>query len=305
MEKITVLTSVYNSAQFLEGYFSAVKRITNPGDVEILLLHNAPDEDELNIIHKHLPALPFVRHIPVANRESLYASWNRGIRLAKGTYITIWNTDDIRLPSSLADQARCLDEHPEAGVCYGNITIVNEYGKTTGRYQAEPDFDRDFRSFFRNHHIGCFPMWRKAIHETVGYFDEQFRLVADLDFQIRVASEYPMVRTTTDLGYYLENTPTNLSSNRKLQRTERTALNLRHRNYDLLHLPYLYSALKLVRPSEFRWFGTFHQVREWTNPAKTPQKNLSLIFFSVLNLPLDILRFIKYSLPPSYLRRLN
>lgn len=296
MPKVTVLTSLYNCHQFLEGYFKALEKIENSSEMEVLLLHNSPKKDEIYIIEKYLIKLAFVKHIVISERENLYATWNRGIELAKGRYITVWNADDIRLPSSVDDQVKALERYPEAALSYGNFTIVNEYGRKEGRNVVEPDFHSNFESFLRVHHIGCFPMWRKEIHKDIGYFDEQFKLVADLDFQIRVSLKYPLVKVNKNLGYYLENTPSNLSSNRKLQRTERTALNMRYGNYDLLHLPYLYSSLKAIDISMFRWLGNVYNIADWSDrPSGFSLKRAALIFVSVFNLPLDILRYIKYS----------
>lgn len=300
---ITVITSLYNCAQYLEGYFNAVKKITNLNEVEILLMHNAPRDEEIAIIKRHLHYLPAVKHIVISKRESLYTTWNKGVKLAAGDYITIWNVDDIRLPDSLKQQATALENNPEAVLAYGNIKVVNKYGDTEGRYQEEPEFHSHSKSFLRVHHIGCFPMWRINIHDAIGYFDEQFRLVADLDFQIRVARKFSLVKVDTLLGYYLENTASNLSSNRKLQRTERTALNVRYGNLDLLHLPYLVSSLKLIKTTKYKWNGAYHDKNVWTGKLGYNIKNAPLIFVSIFNLPLDTLRFIKYALPKSLLKQ--
>src|ERR1700712_2568147 len=98
MCRITVITSLFNCRQYLAGYFAAVKKIENHEEIEVLLIHNAPSEEELNIISNFLPSLPFMKHIIIEQREGLYATWNRGIRMAKGKFITTWNVDDIRLP---------------------------------------------------------------------------------------------------------------------------------------------------------------------------------------------------------------
>lgn len=306
MCKISVLTSLFNCLDFLEGYFDAVKNINNQDDIEILLLHNSPKQEELIIINQYLPVLPFVKHIIIPEREGLYSTWNRGVNLAKGKYVTIWNVDDVRLPNSLSEQAYALDSNQDAALSYGNFVIVNKYGSREGVDKVELEYESNPKSFLRVHHIGCFPMWRKDIHDTVGLFDEQFKLVADLDFQIRVSQKYPLVKVNTKLGYYLENTPTNLSSNRKLQRTERTALNVRYGNFDLLHLPYLLSSLRKIKVTQYKWNGVYHQKREWAESNFMDSvKKFPLIAISLFNLPLDTLRYIKYALPRSYQEKLG
>lgn len=291
MIRVSVITSLFNCERYLTGYFEAVNSIENKHEIEILLLHNEPKAAELAIINKFLPGYGFIRHIIVSEREGLYSTWNRGITLANGRYITTWNVDDTRLPDSISRQADALDQHSTAAISYGNFVIVDTFGKKEGKIMIAPEFNVKDRSFFRQHHIGCFPMWRKDIHKSIGYFDEQFRLIADLDFQIRVAKKYPLIKTDTNLGYYLEGTPFNLSSNFSTQDMEHAALHLRYANLDLLMLPYLWKAIKTFKIFQYKWFGTFHNMVDWS------ERDLSLYFLrspmilaSVFKLPRHLAR---------------
>ena len=291
MCRITVITSLFNCQQYLGGYFEAVKQISNQDEIEILLLHNAPQEGELSIIRKFLPGLPFVKHVVVEEREGLYATWNRGIKMAKGKYITTWNVDDIRLPHSLSNQADSLDLHSNAVLSYGDFKIVDTYGSTEGKSVSEPEFDSTNRTFYRQHHIGCFPMWRKKIHDELGYFDEQLRLVADLDFQIRVARKYDMVKVREQLGYYLEGTSANLSSNFSIQDKEQTMLHMRYGNFSLIYLTHVINAFKNFEVFKFKWFGDYHLMSEWTVENKFSYiSRFPMIIFSVIKWPRHLAR---------------
>ena len=290
MCRISIITSLYNSQLYLEGYFKAVSAIKQTKEIEILLIHNAANAEELAITAKYLPSLPFIRHIQVG-REGLYATWNRGISMAKGDYVTPWNVDDVRIPESIQQQADALDANPTIGLSYGDFLIVRNYGDTEGFAVNEPQFDAGNPTFYRQHHIGCFPMWRRSIHEKMGYFDEQFRLIADLDFQIRVAKNYGLVKIPQQLGYYLEGTPGNLSSNFSLQDMEHTVLHLRYGNFNMLYLTHIYEAIKKFRVFELKWFGEYHRLSK-----RTPAENRSyyfrmpLVIMSIVKLPRHIVR---------------
>lgn len=294
MPRVTVITSLYNSLQYLEGFFEAVSNIRGKNDLEVLLIHNSPNDQEMVVINKYLPRFPFIKHI-IVPREGLYATWNRGIKMATGKYITNWNVDDVRLPDSLINQADALDQHSDVALSYGDFIVVNEYGKKEGKVTNEPAYDPKRTSFLRQHHIGCFPMWRRDIHENIGYFDEQFRLVADLDFQIRIAQQYPLIKINDQLGYYLEGTSSNLSSNYPLQRMEHTVLQVRYGNFNLLHLTELVSGLWKIKVFQYKWFGTYHKMKPWklkdyySYIAKVP-----LIGVSLLKFPRHIARKLLY-----------
>ncbi|MEO6915224.1 MAG: glycosyltransferase [Chitinophagaceae bacterium] len=290
MCRISVITSLYNSQDYLDGYFAAVEGISNKDELEILMIHNAPNEQELKIINALLPSYPFIKHI-VVGREGLYATWNRGINLSSGDYITVWNVDDVHLPDSLKHQADGLDAHPEAALAYGDFTIVKKYGDTEGFAVNEPQFSASNPSFFRQHHIGCFPMWRRTVHETIGFFDEQFRLIADLDFQIRIAKAYGLVKIPQQLGYYLEGTPGNLSSNAKLQDLEHTLLHLRYGNFGHLYLTHFFETFKKFKIFEYKWFGEFHKIPDRSGTENRAYwSRMPLLLFSIAKLPRHIAR---------------
>jgi len=255
---ISVITSLYKCAGFLESFLVHYAHLVNLEECELILVHNDPSEEELDIIERCTHEKMTVVHLRV-KREGLYTSWNRAIEIARGKYLAVWNVDDIRSPESLAAQKLAL-EASEAVMCYGDFFGTRQYGIYCDKlYKYEP-YKRCYKDALRRHIIGCFPMWRKDLHEKVGYFDEQFRLVSDYEFQLRVASSYPLVKATPILGYYLEHAGHKLSSNRRLQTKERTAVELRYRLYRqlLLHmLPFIGK----YRIDQVRNYGTWIPVK--------------------------------------------
>jgi len=260
MKKISVLTSLYNAATFLPGYFKALSEIQGKEIIEVLLLHNEPKKEELAIIQQYLPYMNFVRHIVIPERESLYRTWNRGILLSVGEYITIWNVDDIRFPESILQQAKALDEHSEMAIAYGDIYIANTYGEV-GTTKTDAPFYNYKNEFFKSYNISCFQMWRKSIHSTIGYYDEQFKSSADFDFQIRAALHFPFVKTDEPLGSYLENQPTKLSFN-GLQELENNIIYLRYGVYEKINYFTIFRSLKKYRKNTLLFYEKWYPLTE-------------------------------------------
>jgi len=257
-KKISVLTSLYNCENFLQGYFQALAKIEGKEQIEVLLLHNAPTENELAIVAEHLPALDFVRHIIIPERETLYSTWNRGILLAEGEYITVWNVDDVRFPDSILQQAKALDKNPQAAIAYGDIWLSNQYGVCGTKKTNSPVYNEDtHKKFLSGYCIACFQMWRKSIHQAIGYYDEQFKCVADFDFQIRAANRFPFIKTNEPLGIYLEDQPHKLSAN-GLHEIESTILYLRHGVYEKANPFCIGLSRKKYRQNELLFFGKWY-----------------------------------------------
>ena len=279
--KISILTSLYKSENFLSSYFEALSQLRGKDVIEVLLLHNEPNAKELEIIAANLQAFDFVRHIIIEERESLYKTWNRGICLSKGEYITVWNVDDVRFPGSVLQQAKTLDQNPEAAISYGDIYLSKEYGVHGNKRTNSPD-NNEKKDFFHAYHITCFQMWRKIIHKEIGYYDEQFYCSADLDFQIRAAIHYPFVKTKDILGIYLEAQPHKISSTGP-QSLENNIIHLRYGAYQRLNFSNLYLSKKKYQIKKQLFFNEWHIFAEKSQFGRMYKfRGLIIAFFNTL-----------------------
>lgn len=278
---ISVITSLYRCASFLKQFLEHYSGIENIDECELILIHNDATEEELEILNRFRQPNMHILHILV-KREGLYASWNRGVLAASGKYLAIWNVDDVRTPDSLAAQKAAL-EKSNAGMCYGDFYGTRTYGCYPEKLYTYEEYETGRSEAFKRHIIGCFPMWRKTVHHEIGYFDEQFKLVSDYEFQLRLIRRFAMVKAAPVLGYYLEYASHKLSSNRRIQHRERTVVELRYRMYDkiMIHVLPFISAYKVNCVLNFgRWtaLSVFIPVRR---PAKRTEvlSLISLPFF--------------------------
>jgi glycosyltransferase involved in cell wall biosynthesis len=256
---ISIITSLYNCERFLETFLCHFFKIENLHECELILVHNDPTEEEIRLINNHDWQGVRKVHLQI-KREGLYSSWNRAIKAASGKYIAIWNVDDIRTPDSLSSQKQALD-NSSAAMCYGDFYGTSIYGPYKERFFQYCEFEDFKNGALRHHVIGCFPMWRRDIHEKIGYLDEQFKLVSDYEFQLRVLANYKLVKAGSLLGYYLEFQPHKLSSNHFLQDTERAVVEFRYKYYDkvLMHtLPFIFR----YKREKFLNFGNWYKVAD-------------------------------------------
>ncbi len=140
-------------------------------------------------------------------RESIYAAWNRGIKLASGEYITNANTDDRHRPDALEIMAKVLEQRPDVGLVYADSLITNTENETFGKNSAGRRFnwpDYNLGTLLANTFFGPHPMWRRKIHERIGFFDSSKVISGDYDFWIRLAWKYGAVHLQEPLGLFLE-----------------------------------------------------------------------------------------------------
>lgn len=289
--KVTVLTSLYKCQKYLPSFLKYLSEIKDTSNIEFLLLHNAPSEEEIKTIEHCLPELPSVKHIIVPELESLYKTWNRGVDLARGEYVCVWNVDDIRLPESISEQAATLDKNPKALLTYGDFYYMYKYGEFSNELVVNPVFENNRQTFLQAHHIGCFPMWRKTLHEEYGYFDEQFRLVSDKDFQIRLSLYGELIKTESLLGAYLEDDPGKLSMNSDLQNVENAVLIKRYGIYQDLNWLYAFRSISRYKLDKVEFRGSYIPLRL---PPYFRTKRLPLLLLSIFKQPRLILSYIKH-----------
>lgn len=298
MTKITVITSLFRCEKYIEGYFSHLNKLINKDEIEVLLLHNDPQMEEMAIINRFLPSMPFVKHIIIKERESLYATWNRGCKLAQGKYIAIWNVDDIRFPDSLARQAQILDENPDVEFPYGNYYLTKNYGEMTGRLLVERDCAKRKYRLLPKYSclLACFTMWRKSLHEKIGYFDDQFRLAADYEFQIRGARVGKLKKGDFILGCYLDGDANRLSKNTELQQTEVAAIERRYGIYYKMNVFFARKARK-YDISHVHSFGQVKSIYSYLPNLRWEKfANCLMLPAQLILVPYNILREIKHKI---------
>jgi hypothetical protein len=244
--RVSVITSCFQGRSYLAGFFENLSQQTAFPEIEVILVHNAPGQEELQIVAEFGKRYPSqLQHIIVDPVETIGASWNRAWKAARSSYTVIWNVDDRRPPYSIEHQVETFERSPGSVMVYGDYIEVEKYGVEIGRQRITPEFSR--KTFSRIFPIsGAFFMWRKEIAALVGYFDEQLKVAADFDFSLRVAlNDFKMQRAKHFLGYFT-NAGEGLSSSggARLTAIETTMLQLRYAIYDKVRPDYLDEARK-------------------------------------------------------------
>ena len=199
MIKVSAIVSAYNAAQFIRGRIDDLMAQTlfKEDELEIIVVNSASTDSTGMILEREY--LPHITLIQTPWRESMYAAWNRAIKLAKGDYIVPANCDDRFHPDSLRVLAMRLDEHPDTGLaCADSIVTTTPNAHWDERFAVcqEPPYERGILGFpppdaltlTQACVIGNAPMWRKALHEAIGYFDESYLIAGDYEWALRLAA---------------------------------------------------------------------------------------------------------------------
>ena len=199
MTKVSTITPCYNMSKYMKGFLDNLSTQTHK-DLEIVLDHNDPSEEEVKLVEEYNEQYDNILHIKVEGVDPIGTSMNRCIEYATGDYLCIWNVDDLRTPDSIEVMAKALDENPDVDFVYGNYIIVPKFGSTEGQYVDETGREDELTTGMI---LGPYFMFRKSLLEKSGVFDEQLVQGADYDLALRLAFNAKGLHLPINLGYYL------------------------------------------------------------------------------------------------------
>lgn len=192
---VSVITSLYSSATHLAGFLEQVeeclKMVEARGySAETIIVSNAPDKRERHALQAAFDSPWWREHgqLIVVRRETLYASWNRGVRASAGNAITFWNVDDYRNPTAIVEGNEMIRRGVPV-VRFPWLVVVerrlsrHETNRVIDIRDPESDGALDPQADFC---LGPFFMFARPLFEAYGPFDEQFHIVGDFDWQLRV-----------------------------------------------------------------------------------------------------------------------
>jgi glycosyltransferase involved in cell wall biosynthesis len=117
---ISVIMPVYNAGKYVK---EAIESISNQtfSDWELIIIDDCSTDNSVEIIQSfHDKRIIFLK-----NEINLGVSKtsNRGMRIARGKFLTRMDADDISLPDRFKKQVEFLEKHPDYVLCASNVQM--------------------------------------------------------------------------------------------------------------------------------------------------------------------------------------
>lgn len=205
---LTAIVSTYNSARFIKGCLEDLEQQTIAGRLEIIVVDSASQEDEAAVVRDFQRRYANIKYIRTQDRESVYQAWNRGIKFALGKYISNANTDDRHRQDAFEQMVHVLEQDENIALAYADV-IKTQTANETFRHCTPAgmfhwyDWDRG-KLLEKGCFIGPQPVWRKAVHQDYGYFDENYKVSADFDFWLKISQTNEFYHISKPLGLYMD-----------------------------------------------------------------------------------------------------
>jgi glycosyltransferase involved in cell wall biosynthesis/ADP-heptose:LPS heptosyltransferase len=205
---VSAIVSTYNSERFLCGCLEDLERQTIADRLEVIVVNSGSEENEEGIVKEFQRKYSNIVYIKTDEREGIYTAWNRGVRAASGKYITNANTDDRHRPDAYEVMVRTLEANPGAALVYGDQIVTDTANSDFESCHVVEEARRSEFSWERllfGCCVGSGPMWRKSVHDELGFFDESLTCAGDWDFWLRIAKRYEFKHIGEVLGTYYNN----------------------------------------------------------------------------------------------------
>jgi len=191
--KVSVIITCYNHADFIGAAIQSVLDQTFT-DFEVIVADDNSTDGSQAVIKQFSD--PRLRVILRDKNLGMCRNFNEAYPEARGEYIAHLGSDDMFLPTKLAEQVAVLDAMPGVGVVFTHIELIGKDGQPYRRHPI-----RHFKHFFNqpnrtrqewlktlfsnNCLLAPSSMIRRSAIERVGLYDERLLAYQDYDWWIR------------------------------------------------------------------------------------------------------------------------
>jgi glycosyltransferase involved in cell wall biosynthesis len=218
MPLVSVVVPNYNHARFLPRRIDSILRQSFQ-DFELIFLDDCSTDDSRSILSQYVTDSRVRLEFNESNSGSAFKQWNKGVRLARGKYVWIAESDDYADEKLLSRLVAVLEANPTVTFAYCQSWQVSEEDRLNGfadgyldlldMHRWKADFCVDGRDECRNYLV-CYNtvpnasavVFRRAVFEGVGGADEGLRLCGDWKLWVSMALKGKIAYLSEPLNYF-------------------------------------------------------------------------------------------------------
>jgi glycosyltransferase involved in cell wall biosynthesis len=207
--RLSAIVSLYNAADKLPTLLETLRQQTlaQRGELEVVLIDSNSPTAEYQAFTQFAEAhdLPIV-YAKSAERETIQAAWNRGIKLSRAPYLTFLGVDEGVHPDALRQLTDVLDGDMSVDWAMADSLVTNVDRQGVFASDIMPYDRRGYRQDL-TYLETCYLSWvggvyRRSIHDRFGWYDESFRAAGDTEFKNRIMPHIRSVHVPRLLGVF-------------------------------------------------------------------------------------------------------
>jgi glycosyltransferase involved in cell wall biosynthesis len=193
---VSIVLPTFNGSRYIAEAINSCLR-QDRSDLELVVVDDA-SEDATPAIVDHLAAhdrrVRIIRH---STNRRLPAALNTGFRAARGDYLTWTSDDNLFRSNAIGEMLEVLQTREDVDIVYTDVTCIDAFGREMYSLPAGPVEELPSRNC-----IGACFLFRRAVFETLGGYDESLFRAEDYDFWLRASSRFRFLAHAKDLYKY-------------------------------------------------------------------------------------------------------
>lgn len=191
--RLSIIMPVRNGAAHLEQAFNCLLTCLSSID-QLVLINDGSSDSTATIVRKFADRFDNFQLISFENSVGPAAARNAGLSVARGSYISFLDHDDLWPAGRLERHITFLQNNPDVSVVVGKTNYEFE-GSVAGR---SVEF-RNGSSALHHVHLGA-ATFRKEVFDTVGLFNESLRFSEDHEFYLRVREQGHLIHFEPEIS---------------------------------------------------------------------------------------------------------
>jgi GT2 family glycosyltransferase len=188
-KSVTVIVVNWNSRDLLRECLFSLRRQTYR-NFHVIVVDNGSIDGSLEMLESEFGGFAYL--IRNSRNHGFCRAVNQAILASKSEYVALLNNDAEAQPTWLEEMAAVIERADDIGMCASKILkhdqpdvidkvghLIYLDGQNRGRGTGQRDrgqFDREEETLFPD---GCAALYRRAVFDTVGLFDEDFFAYGD------------------------------------------------------------------------------------------------------------------------------
>ena len=177
---------------------------------ELIIINANSPQNEEKYIKEFMKTHNNVIYKKLDYRASVMETENMAIKMSTGEYFAQTCVDDAHAEDYIETLAKHLHFSPDIDLVYSDCFQTPTALETfTNNSSNGAIYEHSRMTFSKENMIKCLPgpmpMWRKSVHETAGYFNENMKYAGDWEMFLRMVetgSKFKKVDRPLGLYYY-------------------------------------------------------------------------------------------------------
>ena len=182
---ISIVLPIYNGEKYMRESIESII-MQSYHNWELIIVNDCSTDNTAEIANEYVKKDKRIKYYKNDNNMRLPRTLNRGFSLSKGDYLT-WTSDDNLFKQGAFEKMVDALKKDNADFVYASYETIDE----NGNYLDYVQTNKMGKYEIIGHNVvgACF-MYTRKVYETIGDYDDNYTLVEDYDYWLRIFAKF-------------------------------------------------------------------------------------------------------------------